>query len=30
MVYNPTLKTVWFDQDGRLYSIAPGETINVQ
>jgi hypothetical protein len=30
MVYNPTLKTVWFDQDGRLYSVAPGETINVQ
>ena len=28
-VYNPTLYTVWFDADGVLYSIKPGETITV-
>ena len=27
MVYNPTLYEVWFDIDGRLYSIKPGETL---
>lgn len=26
IVRNPTLHTVWFDIDGTLYSIAPGET----
>lgn len=26
-VYNPSLKTIWFDYDGVLYQIAPGETI---
>ncbi len=26
-VYNPSLKTVWFDIDGKLYSIASGETL---
>ncbi len=28
-VYNPTLKTVWFDIDRKLYEIKPGETINI-
>ena len=28
-VYNPTLKTVWFDIDRKLYEIKPGETINL-
>ena len=27
IVYNPTLVTVWFDVDKRLYSIKPGETL---
>ena len=27
LVYNPTLYTVWFDVDSRLYSITPGETL---
>ena len=27
IVYNPTVKTVWFDRDGALYKIEPGETI---
>ena len=27
MVYNPTLYTVWFDVDGKLYSINPDETL---
>lgn len=26
-VYNPTLKKIWFDMDGTLYSIQPGETL---
>jgi peptidoglycan/xylan/chitin deacetylase (PgdA/CDA1 family) len=26
-IYNPTLYTVWFDVDGKLYSIKSGETI---
>jgi hypothetical protein len=26
-VYNPTLKTVWFERDGVMYSVAPGETL---
>ena len=29
MVYNPTVKTVWFDIDGRAYVIKPGETLRV-
>ncbi len=28
-VYNPTLFTVWFDVDSKLYSINPGETIYI-
>lgn len=28
-VYNPTLKTVWFDLDGTLYSVNSGETIYI-
>lgn len=29
MVYNPTLYTIWFDVDSKLYSIKPGETITI-
>lgn len=29
IVYNPTLFTVWFDIDGKLYFIKPGETLHV-
>lgn len=29
IVYNPTLHTVWFDIDGSLFSIAPGETLRL-
>ncbi len=29
MVYNPTLITVWFETDGKTYSVKPGETIRV-
>ena len=29
MVYNPTLVKIWFDIDGKPYSICPGETINI-
>jgi hypothetical protein len=25
-VYNPTLITIWYDEDGTLYKIEPGET----
>jgi len=28
-VYNPTLIKVWFDIDGTLYSVAPGETLKI-
>ena len=28
-IYNPSLLTVWFDIDGKLYSIDPGETLNI-
>ena len=28
-VYNPTLKKIWFDVDGKQYKIAPGETITI-
>ena len=29
IVYNPTLKTIWFDRDGKEYKIAPGETLHI-
>ena len=29
-VYNPTLHTVWFETDGKLYNVKPGETITVE
>lgn len=29
-VYNPTLKEVWFDNDGTLYSVKPGETVEME
>ncbi|MEE1043747.1 MAG: hypothetical protein UH854_07255, partial [Clostridia bacterium] len=29
VVYNPTLYTIWFESDGKLYSIKPGETIHI-
>lgn len=29
MVYNPTLYTVWFEVDGTLYNIKPGETLSI-
>lgn len=29
-IYNPTLKQLWFDIDGTLYSINPGETLNIK
>ncbi len=29
IVYNPTLKTIWFDRDGALHKIEPGETIHI-
>lgn len=29
IVYNPTLLTVWFDIDGKLYQIKSGETIKI-
>lgn len=28
-VYNPTLKTVWFRTDSQAYSVAPGQTLNM-
>ncbi len=28
-IYNPTLKQIWFDIDGKPYTIKPGETINI-
>ena len=28
-VYNPSVITVWFDIDGTLYSVKPGETITI-
>ncbi len=30
MVYNPTVTTIWFDRDGTLYTIQPGETIEIE
>lgn len=29
IVYNPTLKKVWFWMDNRMYSVAPGETVTL-
>jgi len=29
-VYNPTLIKLWFDVDGKLYSIEPGETLIIE
>lgn len=29
MVFNPTLYTLWFDVDGKTFSIAPGETLTI-
>ncbi len=29
LVYNPTLKKLWFEADGRLRSIEPGETLTL-
>lgn len=29
MVYNPSLLTVWFDADGKLFEIKPGETVKL-
>lgn len=28
-IYNPTLLTIWFDIDGTLYKIAPGQTLQL-
>lgn len=28
-VYNPTVTTVWFQVDGKMYSVKPGETIKL-
>ena len=30
LVYNPTLYTIWFDVDDTLYSVKPGETIEIE
>lgn len=30
LVYNPTLLEVWFDVDGVLYNIKPGETVKIK
>lgn len=29
IIYNPTLLDIWFDIDGKLYQIAPGETLKI-
>jgi len=29
IVYNPMLLEIWFDVDGKLYSVKPGETIKI-
>lgn len=29
-VYNPTVTTVWFQVDGKMYSVMPGETIKIK
>ncbi len=30
IIYNPTLYTVWFDIDGKVYSLKPGETLSLK
>lgn len=30
LVYNPSVQTVWFDCDSKLYSVKPGETICIE
>ena len=30
MVYNPSVLTVWFDVDNKMYKIDPGETIRIE
>lgn len=30
LIYNPTLMTVWFDADSKLYCVHPGETIEAE
>lgn len=30
IIYNPTLIDIWMDIDGKLYKVAPGETINIK
>lgn len=30
IIYNPTLYTIWFDIDGKVYSIKSGETLHLQ
>ena len=29
VVYNPTLTEVWFDVDGKLYSVKSGQTVTI-
>ena len=29
-LYNPTVTEVWFDADGKLYSVKPGETLTIE
>jgi len=29
IIYNPTLFEIWFDVDGKIYSIKPGETLKI-
>jgi hypothetical protein len=29
IVYNPTVKTIWFDREGKEYKIEPGETLHI-
>ena len=29
MIYNPTLYTIWLDKEGVVYTIHPGETLEV-
>lgn len=29
MIYNPSLKEIWFDRDGKIYTIKPGEELRI-
>ena len=29
IIYNPTVTEIWFDIDGELYKISPGETLKI-